>query len=58
MTADIIIKKFSDLENVFFHLSRIYAELVDDLLAFSFYRGLKISYVSLVYSYIYCCYDV
>lgn len=50
-TADICLTNFEDLCGLFFFESRIFAEVYDDLLVFSFYRSLLILYsLFLIYS--------
>lgn len=44
-TADICVTTFEDLNALLFFESRIYAEVYDDLLVFSFYRSLLILYI-------------
>jgi hypothetical protein len=43
-TADVCLKNYSELSALMFFESRIYAEVYDDLLVFSFYRSLLIIY--------------
>ena len=50
-TSDICVNSFEDLCGLMFFESRIFAEVYDDLLVFSFYRSLLILYaLFLIYS--------
>lgn len=50
-TSDVCLKNYMDLSGLMFFESRIFAEVYDDLLVFSFYRSLLILYsLFLIYS--------
>ncbi|CAD8115930.1 unnamed protein product [Paramecium sonneborni] len=53
-TTDICLKNYLDLSGLMFFESRIFAEVYDDLLVFSFYRSLLIIYI-LFFSYASYC---
>lgn len=53
-TADVCLKDYVNLSALMFFESRIFAEVYDDLLVFSFYRSLLIIYILFLYYATYC----
>lgn len=53
-TADVCLKNYMDLSGLMFFESRIFAEVYDDLLVFSFYRSLLIIYILFFLYATYC----